>query len=93
MANDSGFNSRQYGIIDLIGGAEGTPKVADFTRANNGSVANHIVGPNSAIQDNLLIYQDVLDDMETEFLNSSDTLADKLMAAMQGAKRIGAQTS
>jgi uncharacterized Ntn-hydrolase superfamily protein len=85
--------SRQYGIVDLIGGAGGTPRVAAFTGSGNGSVANHIVGPNYAIQGNILISQEVLDDMETGFLNASGSLADKLMAAMQGAKRIGAQTS
>ena len=85
--------SRQYGIVDLIGGVGGTPRVAAFTGTSNGSVANHIVGPNYAIQGNILLSQEVLDDMETGFLNASGTLADKLMAAMQGAKRIGAQTS
>jgi uncharacterized Ntn-hydrolase superfamily protein len=85
--------SRQYGIVDLIGGVGGTPRSAAFTGSGNGSVANDIVGPNYAIQGNILISQEVLDDMETGFLNASGTLADKLMAAMQGAKRIGAQTS
>lgn len=93
MTNDSGFNSRQYGIVDLIGGPGGTPRAVGFTGSNNGSFANHIVGPNYAIQGNILISQDVLDDMETGFLETSGTLADKLMAAMQGAKRIGAQTT
>lgn len=93
MANDPGYNSRQYGIVDLIGGPGGTPRVVGFTGSSNGSVANHIVGSNYAIAGNILISQDVLDDMETGFLNTSGTLADKLMGALQGAKRIGAQTS
>lgn len=37
-----------------------------------------------------MLRQDILDDMESEFLNAQGTLADKLMAAMQGAKRVGA---
>jgi uncharacterized Ntn-hydrolase superfamily protein len=85
--------SRQYGIIDLIGGSGGTPRVVAFTGNSNISVANHIIGPNYAIQGNMLSSQDVLDDMETEFLNATGKLADKLMAAMQGAKRIGAQSN
>jgi uncharacterized Ntn-hydrolase superfamily protein len=96
IANDPAPGSssqRQYGIVDLVGGVNGTPRSAGFTGSNNTSVANHIVGENYAIQGNILISQDVLDDMETEFLNTSGTLADKLMAAMQGAKRIGAQSN
>jgi uncharacterized Ntn-hydrolase superfamily protein len=81
---------RQYGIVDLIGGPGGTPRAAAFTGTSNSSVAYQVVGPNYAIQGNILISQDVIDDMETEFLNTTGTLADKLMAAMQGAKRIGA---
>ncbi|MAM28234.1 MAG: hypothetical protein CMC13_04360 [Flavobacteriaceae bacterium] len=83
---------RQYGVVDLIGGAGGTPRSAAFTGTNNNSVANDIVGPNYSIQGNILISQAVLDDMESGFLNTSGTLADKLMGAMQGAKRIGADS-
>ena len=93
MDNDSQHQTRQYGIVDLIGGVGGEPRAAAFTGNNNGSFANHIIGPNYAIQGNILLSQDVLDDMETGFLETSGTLADKLMAAMQGAKRIGAQTT
>ena len=81
---------RQYGIVDLIGGPGGSPRSAAFTGTNNSSIAYQVVGPNYAIAGNILISQDVIDDMETEFLNATGTLADKLMAAMQGAKRIGA---
>lgn len=96
IANDPAPGSstqRQYGIVDLVGGINGTSRAAGFTGSNNISVANHIIGSNYAIQGNILISQDVLDDMETEFLNASGSLADKLMAAMQGAKRIGAQSN
>lgn len=85
--------SRQYGVVDLIGGPGGTPRSAAFTGGQNGSVANDIVGPNYAIQGNILLSQDVLDDMEFGFLNTPGTLADKLLGALQGAKRVGAQTS
>ncbi|MFT4943844.1 MAG: putative Ntn-hydrolase superfamily protein [Candidatus Paceibacteria bacterium] len=85
-------SSRQYGIVDLIGGPGGTSRSAGFTGDTNAPVANHITGPNYAIQGNILISQEVLDDMETGFLNTPGTLADKLMGAMQGAKRIGADS-
>lgn len=93
MNNDPQHQTRQYGVVDLIGGPGGTPRAVGFTGSSNGNFANHIVGPNYAIQGNILLSQDVLDDMETGFLETTGTLADKLMAAMQGAKRIGAQTS
>ncbi|MGK0385668.1 MAG: putative Ntn-hydrolase superfamily protein [Patiriisocius sp.] len=85
-------SSRQYGVVDLLGGPGGAPRSAGFTGNTNSPVANHITGPNYSIQGNILISQEVLDDMETGFLNTPGTLADKLMGAMQGAKRIGADS-
>jgi uncharacterized Ntn-hydrolase superfamily protein len=94
IQNDNGndghnINDRQYGIVDLY---NGHPRSAAFTGGNNPSVANHITGPNYSIQGNILLEQDVLDDMESGFLNKEGSLGDKLMAAMQGAKRIGADS-
>ncbi|NND95605.1 MAG: DUF1028 domain-containing protein [Flavobacteriales bacterium] len=82
---------RQYGIIDLIDGAGGSPRAVGFTGADCWSVANHIVGPDYVIQGNILISQDILNDMETGFLNASGNLADKLMSSIQGANVVGAQ--
>jgi uncharacterized Ntn-hydrolase superfamily protein len=93
VANDPApgtIASRQYGVVDLIGGAGSTPRSSGYTGMSNSPVANQITGPNYSIQGNILISQAVLDDMETGFLNTTGTLADKLMAAMQGAKRVGA---
>ncbi len=93
VANDPApgtIASRQYGVVDLIGGVGGNPRSSGYTGMSNSPVANHITGPNYSIQGNILISQAVLDDMETAFLNATGTLANKLMAAMQGAKRIGA---
>lgn len=93
--NDTGNGSaqdRQYGVVDLIGGPGNTPRSAGFTGSTNSDYKNHIVGPNYAIQGNIILNQDVLDDMETAFLNTNGSLADKLMAALQGAKRVGADT-
>lgn len=91
VANDVSANptERQYGIVDLNGG---NPRSAAYTGSNNFAVALHITGSNYAIQGNILISADVITDMETAFLNTSGTLADKLMAALQGAKRVGADS-
>ena len=81
------INDRQYGIVDLN---NGSPRAAAFTGTNNFNVAGQRVGPNYAIQGNILISEEVLDDMETAFLQTEGPLCDKLMASMQAAKRPGA---
>jgi len=80
---------RQYGIVTLNGGS---PLSAAFTGDENWDEKGHRVGPNYAIQGNILISQDVLNDMETAFLNTPGPLCDKLMAVMQAAKRPGADS-
>jgi hypothetical protein len=50
------------------------------------------LGPNYAIQGNILLGQQILDSMEAGFNNTDGCLSDKLMAAMQGANVIGADT-
>ncbi|KAA3617500.1 MAG: DUF1028 domain-containing protein [Calditrichaeota bacterium] len=92
IQNDSGkdganINDRQYGIININ---NGHPRTAAYTGSSTPFVTNHIRGANYSIQGNTLLERAVLDDMESSFLNTSGSLADKLMAAMQGAKRIGA---
>ncbi len=89
VANDIQNNPsvRQYGAVDLNGG---DPRAAAFTGANCFEEFIHVTGPNYAIQGNILISDAVVTDMEAAFLAETGTLADKLMAAMQGAKRPGA---
>jgi len=91
VANDVSGNPaiRQYGVVDLNGGA---PRSAAHTGSSTDDVKLHITGPNYAIQGNILISADVINDMETAFNATSGTLADKLMAALQGAKRPGADS-
>jgi len=91
VANDVSNNPaiRQYGAVDLNGGS---PRSAAFTGTNCFAEYIHIAGPNYSIQGNILISEDVVNDMETAFLNETGTLADKLMAALQGAKRPGADS-
>lgn len=91
VANDVNGDpsARQYNIVDLNGG---DPRSAAYTGPNCFAEFIHITGPNYAIAGNILISEDVVNDMETAFLNTSGTLADKLMAALQGAKRPGADS-
>jgi len=87
------FNNtyRQYGLADLDSDT-GEPRTAAYTGINCDGYANHITGPNYAIQGNILLGQGILDSMEANFLNTQGTLAEKLMAALQGANVIGADT-
>jgi uncharacterized Ntn-hydrolase superfamily protein len=91
LVSDSGLNPsiRQYGVVMLV---NGQPQVKAYTGANCMDYKNHIEGVNYSIQGNILLGQQVLDSMEAHFLNTEGDLACKLMAAMQGAKMVGADT-
>jgi len=91
QSNDAGSNPavRQYGIVDYN---NGSPRSAAFTGANCLDYKNHITGPDYSIQGNILLSQAILDSMEAKYLNTTGSLAERLMAAMQGAKVIGADT-
>ena len=80
---------RQYGIVDFY---TGTPRMAAYTGVNCDDYKNHITGANYTIQGNILLGQQILDSMEARFLSTEGELACKLMAALQGAKVIGADT-
>ena len=80
---------RQYGIVSYN---NGSPESAGFTGTSTDDYKNHITGPNYAIQGNILLNQAVLDSMEARFLNETGNLACKLMAALQGANIVGADT-
>jgi len=80
---------RQYGIVAMV---NGQPQAAAHTGTNTDDYKGHIVGPNYAIQGNILLGQSVLDAMEENFLNEPGNLACKLMAALQGANIVGADT-
>ncbi len=80
---------RQYGIADYN---MGFPRSAGYTGSNCEDYKNHITGPGYSIQGNILLGQEILDSMETRYLNTTGSLSVKLMAALQGAKVIGADT-
>ena len=80
---------RQYGIAALN---NGSPLTAAFTGNLTDDYKGHIVGPNYAIQGKILLGRQVLDSMEARFNRASGDLACKLMAALQGANMVGADS-
>jgi len=92
VANDVQNNPgvRQYGIVDFS--PFGNPRSAAFTGTGCLNYKNHIAGRNYAIQGNILLGQQILDSIESRFLNTEGSLAEKLMAALQGANVPGADT-
>lgn len=88
VLQDANPSIRQYGFVDLVGGG----RVAAYTGVNCTNYKNHKTGPTYSIQGNILLGAKVLDSMEACFNRTQGTLADKLMAALQGAKMVGADT-
>lgn len=89
VARDGNPTIRQYGITDFIGN---TIRTAGYTGVNCTNYKNHNLGPSFTVQGNILLGQQILDSMYNRFINTPGTMADKLMAALQGAKVIGADT-
>ena len=90
--NSQNFNPafRQYGIADF--NTSGEPRTAGFTGDSTDDYKEDIQGPTYSVQGNILLNQTVLNNMQTNFNTASGTLADKLMAAMQGANFAGADS-
>lgn len=81
--------ARQYGVVTYN---SGSPQSAAFTGTQCMDYKNHIIGPNYAIQGNILSGQEILDSMEARFKRRPGCLADKLMEALQGANVVGADS-
>ena len=79
---------RQYGIVDIYNGG----RSAAYTGSNCMDYKNHILGPNYAIQGNILLDENILLSMEQSFNETIGTFTDKLMAALQGANVAGADS-
>lgn len=79
---------RQYGIADFD--ENGDPRTAGWTGSMTDDYKEDRQGSNFSVQGNILLNQTVIDNMEANFNNTVGTLADKLMAAMQGANFAGA---
>ena len=81
---------RQYGIVDFD--SDGNPRSAGFTGSSADEYKGHLLGDNYAIQGNILLGPEILEQMEAGFVNTEGSLAEKLMAAMQGANVPGADS-
>ena len=79
---------RQYGIVDIYNGG----RSAAYTGSNCMDYKDHILGPNYAIQGNILLDENILLSMEQSFNETIGTFTDKLMAALQGANVAGADS-
>ncbi|MDA8650878.1 MAG: DUF1028 domain-containing protein [Flavobacteriaceae bacterium] len=96
MLNDAcgaqNFNPdyRQYGIVDFDG--MGGTRSAGFTGPLTDDYKEDRQGATYSIQGNILLNASVIDQMEENFNNTSGTLADRLMAALQGANFPGADS-
>lgn len=90
VANDAQNNPtiRQYGIVDLTRNGES----AAYTGINCLNYKNHATGPGYSVQGNILLGSLIIDTMKTTFLNTQGPLADRLMATLQAAKILGADT-
>ena len=89
VARDTNPFIRQYGITDFIGN---TVRTAGYTGVNCTNYKNHNLGPTFTVQGNILLGQQILDSMYSRYVNTPGTMAEKLMASLQGAKVIGADT-
>lgn len=89
VARDTNPFVRQYGITDFI---SNTVRTAGYTGVNCTNYKNHNLGPTFTVQGNILLGQQILDSMYSRYVNTPGTMAEKLMASLQGAKVIGADT-
>jgi uncharacterized Ntn-hydrolase superfamily protein len=83
---DNAPTYRQYAAVDLVNGG----RSAAFTGNDCFDYKGQRLGATYAIAGNILLGPEILDSMEARFVNTSGSLSEKLMAALQGAKVIGA---
>lgn len=91
VAHDAQGNpsTRQYGIVDF---RNNMARAAAYSGVNCFDYKNDTAHVFYSIQGNILLGQQIIDSMQDRFLNTQGPLADRLMAALQGAKVIGADT-
>lgn len=81
---------RQYGIADLD--PDNNPRTAGWSGSNTDDYKDDIQDATFSVQGNILLNATVLENMQANFNATSGSLADKLMAAMQGANFAGADS-
>ncbi len=86
-AKNYDINYRQYGIITIE--STGVFHPIAYTGNMASDIKNEITGDNYVIIGNNLTNKAVLDSMKNRFVKQKGTLADKLLAAMHGAKNAG----
>jgi uncharacterized Ntn-hydrolase superfamily protein len=79
---------RQYGVVDNVNGG----RYASYTGTNCTNWKGHLNGMIYSIQGNILLGSQIIDSIKARFLNTSGTLAVRMMAGLQGAKVPGADT-
>ena len=79
---------RQYGIVDLVDGG----RSASYTGEDCFDWKGHINGITYAIQGNILIGPEILEQMEYNFVNTQGHLSKRLMSSLQGANVPGADS-
>ncbi|NOT38650.1 MAG: DUF1028 domain-containing protein [Saprospiraceae bacterium] len=85
---DNNPSIRQYGIVHLNKNKQ--PDAAAYTGDNCLSEKKHKEGRFYSIQGNILLGEYIIDSMESRFLRSNGTLANRLMESMKGALVAGA---
>ncbi|MFN0203092.1 MAG: DUF1028 domain-containing protein [Bacteroidia bacterium] len=95
VSNDAQGNPlpRQYGVVGFV---NGTVEAVGYTGSGCMDVKYHKTGKVNgiaySIQGNILLGQQIIDSMEARFLAQNGDLRCKLMAALQGANVVGADT-
>ncbi len=82
-SNDPEAHLRQVGIVDAQG------RAAAFTGSGCFPWAGHRVGPNVAVQGNILVGQETVDAMYETFLGAQGDLAERLVAALAAGQEAG----
>ena len=87
---DNNPNNRQYGVAIL--GEDTNTTAAGYTGPQCFDAKMHVADTYYSIQGNILLSEEIVTSMQTAFLNEEGSLADRLMAALQGANVPGADS-
>lgn len=80
---DDGFQHRQLGIVDIKG------RSANFTGNECLDWAGGVTGDNYAVQGNILVNQETVEEMAGTFEKTEGRLADRLLKALQAGQAAG----
>jgi len=83
VEGDAGRDDRQLGLVDARG------RAAAWTGKNCFAFAGHIVGENYSVQGNILTGREVLEAMSKKYLETSGSLAERLLAALEAGDAAG----